>query len=180
MADVLDPFSDSETEYKTTEIRYSRSRKAKTPFKTSDSASNRAKRSHLWLLAAIAALVLVAVLAIIFVPKWLRSNSSEDATPLVNPTGREASSEYTDNTSDSELRAAEQDKLNSVMSLIAREDWEHANAFFKTIFPAYLDSCGKYDYYRTALSLAKNFSNFSISEETALTRSEELALECRR
>ena len=98
--------------------------------------------------------------------------------PLVNPTGRDATSEYTTDTDDPELRAREQNKLSTLLALLNNEDWEYANATFETIFPDYLDTCDRYEYYRAAVTLADNFEDFTISRGTAEARLNYLLEKC--
>ena len=130
--------------------------------------------------AIIAVVAVLASLAIIFVPRLLQKPAPEEDAPLVNPTGREASSEYTEDTTDPDLRASEQDKLNTVIALVNREDWEYANALLETIFPAYLELCQKYEYYRAAQTISEHIPDFSITPDYISSRIDELEHQCRR
>ena len=177
----LDPFGDNEDRFQTREIRHSRSRSSKNPFiNLSDPKSKEGKRSLIILSSVLLAIIIGAIL-IIFLNNSNSTDLTSDGDPLVNPTGREASSEYTvDKLDDPELRAGEQSKLSSVITLISEEDWEYARALFNTIFPDYLDACGKYDYYRAASTLADHISDFAISHERAAERMKALLDKCNR
>lgn len=180
--DQLDPFGDNEGHYKSREIRHSRSRSSKNPFiNLSDPKSKEGKRNFIIISCILLAVIIGSVLVIIFNNRSNTTDPTSDGNPLVNPTGREASSEYSaDKLDDPDLRASEQSKLNSVLTLISEKDWEYARALFNTIFPDYLDSCGKYDYYRAAIVLADNVSDFAISRERATERMDILIKKCNR
>lgn len=178
----LDPFDESGDRYQTREIRHSRSRSSKNPFvHLSDPKSKEGKRSLILLSCVLLAIIIGCVIIIILNARSDSSNPVLDDDPLINPAGREASSEYTaDNLDDPELRAGEQSKLNSVLILISEEDWSYAYSLFNTIFPEYLDACGKYDYYRAAAFLADNIADFPVSKERATERMNILITKCKR
>jgi len=178
----LDPFDDNEERYQTREIRHSRSRSSKNLFTNlADPKSKEGKRSIIILSCVFLAIIIGSILFIIFNGRLNSLSPTSDGDPLVNPTGREASSEYTvDRLNDPELRASEQSKLDSVLTLISEKDWEYASSLFSTIFPDYLDACGKYDYYRAAVLLADNVADFNISRERATERMDTLIETCNR
>lgn len=178
----LDPFGDNDDRYQTREIRHSRSRSSKNPFTNlADPKSKEGKRSFIILSCVFLAIIIGSILVIVLSNRANAPDPTSDGDPLVNPTGREASSEYTvDKLNDPELRANEQSKLESVLVLISEEDWNYAHALFNTIFPDYLDACGKYDYYRAALRLADNIPDFAISRERATERMDILLKTCNR
>lgn len=178
----LDPFGENEDEFSTKEIRRSRSRTASRFFINliNPEDEKARKRNRLILLSVILVVILVVVGVIILVNRP-KPQSPEQVETLVNPTGREAtSSENIPAFTDPEARAYEQEKLNTVLELVKQDDWEYTNALFETIFPNYLDNCGKYDYYRAAIILADNFEGFAISREVATARAEELFSSCSR
>ena len=173
----LDPFAEGER-FQTRGIRNSRSRSSKNPF-TNVSSDDKKHSSRIVIYCIILIIVILAAVALLFLlPNSTSSDPTATDDPLVNPAGRDASSEYTDNTDDPELRASEQEKLDSMLELIAEEDWEYANATFETIFPSYLDTCGRYDYYRAAVLLADNFEGFLVSRDTAETNMNYLLERC--
>ena len=172
----LDPFGANEEQFQTRSIRDSRSHAKKEPFK--DSLSKRSNSNPAIIYGIIASIILVGIILLLTIPRSFESDPTIGEDPLVNPTGREASSEYTTNTSDPELRAREQNKLDTLLALVNDESWEYANATFETIFPDYLDACGRYEYYRAARALSENFESFSISRETAETRMDYLLEKC--
>lgn len=177
----LDPFGENESEFQTKEIRNSRSRKSGnffTNFINNEDEKIR-KRNRAILFGGLIVIVL-AVLAIIFVPKLTTPAPTPEPEPLVNPTGRKAASSDIPSFDDPEARAYEKEKLDTVLALLSQNDWEYTNALFETIFPNYLDACGKYDYYRAAVALSENFEGFSISHEVATARAEELFQTCDR
>lgn len=179
----LDPFGENEDEFSTKEIRHSRSRTTGRFFTNLiNPEDEKARKRNRTLLGMVPTIIILAVLAIIFIPQLTqKENPSEPPEVLVNPTGREsASSGNLPAFDDPETRAYEQEKLNTVLELVKQDDWEYTNALFETIFPDYLDNCGKYDYYRAAIILADNFEGFSISREVAVTRAEELLKSCDR
>lgn len=178
----LDPFSDDEDRYQTREIRHSRSRSSRNPFvNLSDPKSKEGKRSFILLSCILLAIIVGSILIVVLSNRSNTTDPTSDGNPLVNPTGREASSEYTvDKLDDPDLRASEQSKLDSVLTLISEKDWEYARALFNTIFPDYLDYCGKYDYYHAATVLADNVSDFAISRERATERMNILITKCNR
>lgn len=175
----LDPFDNDKDNYRTSEIRHSRSRFLKNPFINLIDPKNKKGRRNFIIITCIFLAVIIGSVFIILRSQSEPTNTPTEDSPLVNPTGHEASSEYTiDRLNDPELRAGEQSKLNSVFTLISEKDWEYARALFNTIFPDYLDDCGKYDYYRAAVTLADNIANFAISHELATERMEALAKTC--
>lgn len=178
----LDPFGENENEYQVKEIRHSRSRNSGNFFINliNNEDEKIRKRNRLIIFGGLTVAIL-AVLAIIFIPKLSAPQTEPEPEPLVNPTGREAASN--DNLpafDDPETRAYEQEKLDTVLALLTQDDWEYTNALFETIFPNYLDNCGKYDYYRAAVVLSENFEGFSISRDTASARAEDLFKTCDR
>ena len=178
----LDPFGEIENEYRTREIRRSRSRSSRNFFINLVNNEDEKIRKHnrLLLLGGLIVIILI-ILAIIFIPKLSTPAPTPEPEPLVNPTGREAaSSKDAPSFDDPEARAYEQEKLNTVLALLNQDDWEYTNALFETIFPNYLDACGKYDYYRAATVLSENFEGFSISHDVATARAEELCKNCHR
>ncbi|MBR2586883.1 hypothetical protein IKE71_00705 [Candidatus Saccharibacteria bacterium] len=176
----LDPFGETETEFSAQGIRRSRSRESRDLMQNVVEANPKGKKgTSPFAVVFSAVLVVIAVLLVVFLPKSNSADENFGDDPLVNPTGREATSEYIDASADDpDLRANEENKLSAVLVYIKNEDWESANASFETIFPRYLDTCGKYDYYRAAVSLANNFKNFSLPLETAETRRDALASKC--
>lgn len=178
----LDPFGENEDEFQTKGIRHSRSRVFGNFFVNliNPEDEEKRKRNRIALFSGIA-VVVIAVLAIIFIPKLSTPEPTPEPEPVVNPTGREsASKENIPSLDDPEARAYEQEKLDTVLALITQDDWEYTNALFETIFPDYLDDCGKYDYYRAAIALSKNFESFSIPYDVATERAEKLYKNCDR
>ncbi len=178
----LDPFGENENEFQTKEIRHSRSRNSRNFFiNLINNEDAKIRRRNRIILAGSLAVIALAVLAIIFIPKLSTPAPTPAPESLVNPTGREAaSSENAPSLDDPEARAYEQEKLDTVLALLTQDDWEYTNALFETIFPDYLDACGKYDYYRAAVALSENFEGFSISYDVASARAEELFKNCNR
>ena len=166
--DEFDPFELDE--YRTKEIRHTRSRTRRQTFNLINPKDEKSRKRLRIAIAILLIIIIIIPLAILIIPRVAPSPSPDEETPLVNPTGREASGEYTEDITDPKLQASEQKKLTTVYELIEEQDWEYANALFETIFPAYLTDCGRYDYYRYALTLADNFENFSIPRETAESR----------
>lgn len=168
----LDPFGDNESEFDTQKIRHSRSRETRNLIKNVvDPKTEKDKKRYRLVVIILIVVILLSILGLFLIPRLVAPEEAIEDNPDVNPTGREATSEYADTAADDpELRTSEQDKLNTVLSLVGKGDWEFANAIFETIFPRYLDDCGKYDYYRAALSISENFENFSIDVETITTR----------
>lgn len=175
----LDPFGD-EDEFKTKEIRHSRSREADKLIKNVEPEKKAKPNAVLVFAVVLGVIVIACVVFLVILPGAKKSDESFGEDPNVNPTGREVTSEYTGDFDNPELRASEQEKLNTVLSLIQKKDWEYANALFETIFPDYLDSCGKYDYYRSAVTLADNFEEFTIDRELAESRMNVLVSRCDR
>jgi len=176
----LDPFEENSERFQAQEIRRSSSHTHHNPF--ADSQKKR-KSSASYLKPIYIALILIIISAIVILIFVLTStNKSQDPTisdnPLVNPAGRDASSEYTSDTNDPDIHLREQNKLSTLLNLISDENWEYANAIFETIFPDYLDTCERYDYYRSAVTLADNFASFSIPRDSAESRMNYLIKEC--
>ena len=121
----LDPFGDDEDRYQTREIRHSRSRSSRNPFiNLSDPKSKEGKRSFILLSCILLAIIVGSILIVVLSNRSNTTDPTSDGNPLVNPTGREASSEYTvDKLDDPDLRASEQSKLDSVLTLISEKDW---------------------------------------------------------
>ncbi len=181
--DQLDPFNENKDEFQSKEIRHSRSRTFNRFFINLVNPKDQKLRLRNRLLLSLAALlILFAVLIIIFSPQLTQPRAQSTPEPLVNPTGREATS--SDNLpafDDPETRARTRQELNVVLDLLrAGNDWEYANALFETIFPDYLDACGKYDYYQAAATLADHIANFPISRSDALENVAKLLPECNR
>ena len=179
----LDPFADDKDEYSAQKIRRSRSRETKRLIRNvvNPEVEEKEKRTHKIIAAVLITVILVALGIIVVLKLTSPSEDTLEEDPLVNPTGREATSEYADTSADDpELRASETEKLDTVLALLGQEDWEYANALFETIFPRYLDNCGRYDYYRAAVLLADNFEGFTISRETAEARMNALVSKCSR
>ena len=175
----LDPFEEKER-FKTKEIRHSSSRISHNPFANSQKKGANAKTNLTLIYVGLVLVIICAAITLIFILKSAgqKSDPTISDNPLVNPAGRDASSEYTKDTNDPEIHTRELNKLNTMLDLIADEQWEYANATFETIFPDYLDICERYDYYRSAVTLADNFENFTVSRETAETRMNYLLEKC--
>lgn len=176
----LDPFGDNEAEFQVSGIRHSRSRETRGMMKNVVKEEKENKRRFYLVVAILVLIIIASGVAIFFMTKSSGPDETFGDDPHVNPTGRETSNEYSTNYNDPEIRASEQEKLNTVLELISAKDWEYANALFETIFPNYLDTCGKYDYYRAAVSLADNFEAFAIQREVAETRMNTLLPRCDR
>lgn len=146
--------------------------------RTHSTKTNGQKKSFVPFIPIIIVAIVVAV--IIIATKATAVDETFGDNPRVNLTGREASDEYTDNVNDPEIRTSEEEKLGTVLGLISAQEWENANALFGTIFPNYLDTCGKYDYYQAAMNLADNYEGFSVERETVETRLEVLSKRCKR
>ena len=175
----LDPFGD-EGEFAAQKIRHSRSRESRKLKKNIVNPEEEKDKKRLRLAIIILAVITaVSVAAILLIPRLTQEEEAIEDDPVVNPTGREITSEYVDTAADDpELRTGEEEKLGTVLSLIKNQDWEFANALFETIYPRYLDNCGKYEYYRAALTLSTNFENFSIDADVAGERMEALSKKC--
>ena len=135
--------------------------------------STRKKHGNYYELLAVGTTIITVVIVctiVLFAPTSKAVDETFGDDPRVNLVGRRVPEECTGNTGDSEIRASEEQKLGTVIRLITDKDWEHANALFETIFPAYLNTCGKYQYYQSALSLSDNFSGFLAKRETVATR----------
>ncbi|MBR3319755.1 hypothetical protein IKG20_00375 [Candidatus Saccharibacteria bacterium] len=180
--DQLDPFKDDRSEFKTKEIRHSHSRKRSNPFIWLINPKDEKAKKHRMIFIAVILLLVIAGSAVFFILSSGNSggNGLADDNPLINPTGREASGEYTDNLNDPELRESEHQKLVTVMSLTIESDWDYARALFETIFPEYLDSCDKYDYYRVSLLLDDNLDDFEIARDRATERMQSHLSKCDR
>ncbi len=175
----LDPFGENEDRFQTREIRSSRSRSSKDPFVNVEKKDEGKSKNNTIILGAVLVVVLLGVIVLlILLPQSAAQDPTVSEDPLVNPTGRDATSEYTADTDNPELRAREQNKIDTLLSLLNDEDWEYANATFETIFPDYLDTCGRYEYYRAAVVLADNFEDFTISRDTAESRLNYLLEKC--
>ncbi len=158
--DPLDPFGEHEAKYKSNEIRHSRSRHSRFLF-INRSSDKKDKKNNIPLIATILSVVLVIAIVLIVVNPFKSAKPIEEVNPLVNPTGREASSEYTEEINDPAQRAIEQEHIETVRALIEEGNYDLANAMFEIIYPAYLDACGRYDYWRSAVELIDNFEGFS-------------------
>ncbi len=175
----LDPFSENEDRFQTRGIRNSQSHSSKDPFVNVEKKDEGKSKINTIVLGAILAVVLLgAIVLLILLPQSTTQDPTVSEDPLINPTGRDATSEYTADTNDPELRAREQNKIDTLIALLNEEDWEYANATFETIFPDYLDTCGRYEYYRAAVVLADNFEDFTVSRDTAESRLNYLLEKC--
>lgn len=159
--DPLDPFGENEAKFKSKEIRHSRSRHARSPF--INRVPDKKKKNNIPIIATIISAVIVIAIVLIVLNPFKTQTPLEEENPLVNPTGREASSEYTEEINDPEQRAVEQEHLDSVRELIKEGDWAMAAEMFEIVYPAYLDNCGRYDYWRSAVELLDNVEYFTIN-----------------
>ena len=177
--DQLDPFNEHKGEFQAKEIRHSRSRETRKLLNNLESPEDNKNKSRLWLIIGIITALIFGVLVIIFIPKLLSGDEQKQGQSITNPVGRETSTDYTNDPDSPELRAVEQEKLDALNELIDEKDWRYANATFKTIYPDYLDDCGKYSYYRAALTLAEKFEYFTLDAEMLTSRAEVYAEKCR-
>jgi len=176
----IDPFADK-GDYNTKEIRNTQSHNNKNPFvNIINPADEKARKRNRTILVVVLVMIIIAVSAIFIVPLLSKQEVPTEPEEVVNPTGRKSAIEDAPELDDPETREGEQQKLDAVFVLMEEDDWEYVNALFETIFPDYLDDCGKYDYYRAAAIIADNFEKFAIPKDEALSRSELLLEKCDR
>ncbi len=179
--DQIDPFADERNDFETKEIRHTKSHNSKNPFvNIINPSDDKARKRNRIILLAVLMVVVAGVLAMLIIPNVSNPNAPVEPEEIVNPTGRKSAIDDAPAFDDPETRKGEQEKLNAVFALMDEGDWEYINALFETIFPDYLDDCGKYDYYRAAVTIADNFEKFTISKDVAVSRAEELLSTCNR
>ena len=176
----LDPFDTSpQYWFETKEIRNSKSRESRRRLVPLGFLQEKDNSKKIVIVIVIITLLAVCGIGLVIWRGKSNTNVSNEENPLVNPAGREASSEYSvDGANNRELHATEQKKLNTANALALQEKWEAANALFETIFPAYLDTCEQYQYYSLAAILAANIDNFSIQNSTIGRRIDQLRQHC--
>ncbi len=160
--------------FESKDIRHSFAGSTKSIFVDSVTETKRSPKVTM-LLVVVASVLVVSIITLIV----LSSLSSRGSGPASSSENSSSQSSDTPNSAeDAKLRSNEEEKLSTVVALVAQEDWEHASALLETISPRNLSECSKLYYYRSVINISAHIKNENLPIEAATVNVERLKDAC--